>query len=349
MLNTVSQFPSSKPEEPNCEYTLSTVRGLTQADCSEQVRRLFVESLSKLTAISSVRFLTPSGGNKLNQSLIAQVKYIDRQPRLNWDAKPRRGIPASGALGRAHDLRIFQRDRSSPHVEVFPISVNGKLKELIEITRSMQPQDNDLELQDLIGIYQNFLRILNAQEHDALTGVYNRGVFDAHLALLAQSLRGETAQLGLNSEKWWLMMLDVDHFKQVNDGYGHLIGDEVLLLVARHIQNSLRNVDKIYRYGGEEFAVLLSPCLQTDAYRLAESIRHGIESAHFPQVENITISIGIAPIDHFDHVANIVGRADQALYQAKREGRNRVCGFAGTKRPYPRPGLQEPGALELFS
>lgn len=336
------------PNEPDCATTLSAISCMTQAKSAEHVRRRLVEGLSDLLPISSVRFLTPAGADYLNQPLAGEIEYQGREASIRWDLMPRRGIKAQGSLRQAISSQRPQSATQDAHSDVFPIMFSRELLELIEIRRALHAPAASPLLPQLIEIYQNFLAILHAQERDALTGVLNRGAFDAHLALTAQNLKTPGQSLKLGIQNWWLMMLDVDHFKQVNDVYGHLIGDEVLLLVAREIQASLRRTDRVYRYGGEEFAVLLSPCQHADARRLADNIRECIAGAHFPQVESVTLSIGLAAVDQYDHVANIVGRADRALYQAKRNGRNRVEEFHCLAQSPLRAGLQTPGTLEIF-
>ncbi len=324
---------------------MQAIGAITRADSTELMRRRFAENLAHLFPIASISFLTPDKNGRLNEPLRCEVRNTQDRPELEWEARPRRGILPTGALARCVNERRHQFPAQSQNIDYFPIADDTHLFEVIEIQRRTLDGSCRETLSRILSIYSNFVRLLHQQELDALTGVYNRGAFDSQLAMIAQSVR----QAPKSHDQWWLMMLDADHFKHINDRYGHLIGDEVLLLIARVIRGSLRTVDRIYRYGGEEFAVLLSPCQRQNALSLAERIRAKIERSHFPQVEHITLSIGIAPIDRFDHVANIVGRADQALYQAKRGGRNQVCEYQERPTGPIGAGLQAPGALELFS
>ncbi|RZO85155.1 MAG: GGDEF domain-containing protein [Oceanococcus sp.] len=331
--------------QPDCPAVLNAMCEMTRVDSTELMRRRFAENLAHLFPIASISFLTPDKNGRLNEPLRCQVPNAQQPSTLEWENRPRRGIVPTGALARCVSERRHQFPAHSQNIDYFPISDDTHLFEVIEIHRRTLDASCRDTLSRILAIYGNFVRILHQQELDALTGVYNRGAFDSQIAMVAQSVR----QAKPGDEHWWLMMLDVDHFKQINDRYGHLIGDEVLLLIARVIRNTLRTLDRIYRYGGEEFAVLLSPCQAHNALALAERIRGKVESSHFPQVEHITLSVGLAPIDRFDHVANIVGRADQALYQAKRGGRNQVREYVARPTGPIGPGLQAPGALELFS
>ena len=338
--------PQTTPiERLDCHVVLAAISQITQAESSALIRRRFVESLAQLFPIAGVRFLTPGHAGKLNESLSCEMQP---SAQLRWDNQPKRGIHAQGTLARCITSRQHEYQTNNSPIDYFPICLGDyQLLEIIEVRRSTLQKSNRDTLVKILSIYGNFVSVLYRQEIDALTGVHNRGAFDTQIGATAQSLRQDSH--GKSQPHWWLIMLDIDHFKRVNDTYGHLIGDEVLLLATRLMVKSLRSIDKVYRYGGEEFAVLVSPCSRQDAISLAHRVRVAIATAHFPQVDHITISAGIAPIDKFDHVANIIGRADKALYQAKRQGRNCVCEYIEKPQGPIGPGLQAPGALELFS
>lgn len=158
--------------------------------------------------------------------------------------------------------------------------------------------------------------------HDGLTGVYNYRSF--HMLL-----EDEIARSRRYSKSLAVLMLDIDHFKQVNDDYGHPAGDAVLRGLATRLVAQVRDVDRVCRYGGEEFTVIL-PETGSDMHKVAERLRSAIEEQPFEIGDheriNITVSIGIAgfPADA-DSVDALVAAADAGLYAAKEGGRNRVC------------------------
>lgn len=117
-------------------------------------------------------------------------------------------------------------------------------------------------------------------------------------------------------------MIDIDHLKRVNDQHGHVVGDEILLLVPCLLADRFRKGDLVYRYGGEEFLVITSAASEADALDVIERVRLRFESHRFPQVGQITISAGVARVDPQYAAQEIIGRT---LYQAKRDGRNRCC------------------------
>lgn len=164
---------------------------------------------------------------------------------------------------------------------------------------------------------------------DAVTGVYNRHYLTSHLATLLQ--RAHEAQ-----KEFSLLMLDIDHFKSVNDTYGHVAGDGILREFAGRISLGVRGVDMVARYGGEEFVVLMPETSQEIASMVAERLRAMIADKPFECLSaekpvSLTVSIGIAGYQRGDHTGeSILERADDALYAAKKKGRNRVeCNFGG--------------------
>ncbi|MCB0386833.1 MAG: GGDEF domain-containing protein, partial [Bdellovibrionales bacterium] len=125
-----------------------------------------------------------------------------------------------------------------------------------------------------------------------------------------------------------MIVLDIDKFKRINDSYGHSAGDQVLKQVAKTIESVCRKSDQVFRFGGEEFVVLLRETELIGAYTIAERIRVEVEStrAYFGQTElPVTLSCGVAEFDKSETLGQFFDRADQALFQAKSRGRNITC------------------------
>ncbi len=316
----------------NCAEALVAIARITEADSTELMRQRLTESLARLFPVSGLRFLTPGQGGRLNQPLACEIRDARDQPLLIWDNEPKRNIAATGALARCLQQGRHGFPAHSPNLDYFPIIASHGVIEIMEVRQSQGERAERELLRHLMQIYANFVRVLHEREVDQLTGIYNRGAFDSQLHATAQALRSRPP-LRPDQPQWWLLMLDIDHFKPINDRYGHLAGDEVLLQFAQLMKDCFRGVDKIYRFGGEEFAVLLSPCSERNAMKSAERLRTRVERHRFSQVGHVTVSGGLAPVS-FDHMANIIGRADQALYQAKRGGRN-CTRLHGDIRPTP--------------
>lgn len=187
----------------------------------------------------------------------------------------------------------------------------GKVVSLLGVTRDVTEQ-------------RTFQKQLEQQAHtDSLTGLNSRGYF-MHLAEL------ELNRAVRYGNELSIFMLDIDFFKQVNDSYGHKVGDTVLKKLADVCRNTLREVDVIGRVGGEEFAVLLPETDMARAVEVAERLRSDIENAKISRASglpvHITVSIGVAFLRSKDENLDVLlNKADKALYEAKKSGRNRVC------------------------
>ena len=184
----------------------------------------------------------------------------------------------------------------------------------------------------LLQVFCSMLDVLDYSECDALTGLWNRKSFED---LFFKTMPTMDAPLPsaipmehrapLVNPVFWLAMVDIDHFKQVNDVFGHLIGDEVLILMARLMRNSFRSHDRVFRFGGEEFVVVLRCADHASAFAALERFRRNMEAFDFPQVGQKTASVGFTQIVQGDSPSAACERADQAVYHAKHHGRNQVC------------------------
>jgi diguanylate cyclase (GGDEF)-like protein len=168
---------------------------------------------------------------------------------------------------------------------------------------------------------------------DHLTGIYNRRYLDKRIA--SEAIRARRYDMPLS-----MMMLDIDHFKDVNDRYGHQIGDRVLKSLGELLIKKVRVTDVVARYGGEEIAVLTIQTNISDAFDLAERLCKAVEASIMVPVDvkeqreaiRITVSIGVAGFDqHVFDSQMMIKKADMALYQAKHEGRNRVIAYQDEK------------------
>lgn len=153
---------------------------------------------------------------------------------------------------------------------------------------------------------------------DKLTDIYNRRMID-------QFLQVEIEIASRHNEELSLMIIDIDHFKHVNDNYGHLVGDMVLSQLSKIISDNLRNSDIFGRYGGEEFLIICPKTNKDGAFILAEKLRIIVNEFTFDEVGHKTVSIGIAEFQPDDTIETLFKKADEALYEAKNSGRNRVC------------------------
>lgn len=187
-------------------------------------------------------------------------------------------------------------------------------------------------IRGIVQVYANHKNLIDYSERDALTGLLNRRTFDTRFArMTAQNGHARQPQLPGRAERRhraqarenWLAVVDIDHFKNINDRFGHVYGDEVLILVANMLKASFRSNERIFRFGGEEFVVLLRAVTLKNASLAFERFRKTVEEHDFPQVGRVTVSVGYASISG-DTPVVILGHADQALYYAKQHGRNQI-------------------------
>src|SRR5450830_1652976 len=230
--------------------------------------------------------------------------------------------------------KLVMQSRLYPGITVFPVSGNpGAIGVLAVATQEPLSEELSRLVSGVLRLYLNFQSLLDYGERDALTELLNRKTFDGAFlkATLAQQVAVDSAPDKRRdtscSGSFWLAMLDIDHFKHVNDNFGHLIGDEVLLLLARLMRNTFRFHDQLYRFGSEEFVVLMHCAQRNQAAVAFERLRKNTEQHNFPQLGRITISVGFTEIRPGDSPSGAFERADKAVYFAKEHGRNQVCGY----------------------
>lgn len=215
------------------------------------------------------------------------------------------------------------------------VAALGGLRRLLISLQRERDERESIIVERTSSLKQEISRHRRSQEalsylahHDELTGARNR-------RWILEQLKARQHAAEQQQQPMSLLMLDIDHFKQINDRYGHQIGDEVLTTVVTRLQRGLRQVDQLGRYGGEEFLVVLPGAGQEEAERIAQRLRQTIADATF-QIEShaihITISIGLACMEAGVTLSQdkLISRADVAMYQAKQAGRNRVVCWSET-------------------
>lgn len=240
-------------------------------------------------------------------------------------------IIACHGLEYQHDTQDIQWNcgHASAHSCDYRLNTpNGHMGQIV-FSRKRRFSDNELAtIEMLLGVLiyplQNALRYREAVQTaliDPLTGTGNRVAMDNALHRELQMSQRYDTDLAM-------LVIDIDHFKHINDEFGHSAGDDILKGVAHTIESVSRETDMTFRYGGEEFVVLLSKTDAEGMAVIAERIRESIETADFyasTHKVNITVSIGGTNLQCNDHITHFFDRADQALYQAKHQGRNRVA------------------------
>ena len=235
-------------------------------------------------AYAGVPLVTPDG------QILGSFCAVDMQPR-QWTER---------------DVAVLTE---LAHATLREITLRQALVRLAEANRLLAEEMRK------VGVLNE--RLSELAHTDALTALYNRRAYD-------QELAREWRRVQRNGAALSVLLIDADHFKSINDQHGHAVGDRVLQALAALIQRSAREIDVAARIGGEEFAVLLSDTGATSALNVAERIRSQIAQSDTMPVTGVTVSIGVATLAAEESAASLQHRADQALYMAKSQGRNRV-------------------------
>lgn len=228
---------------------------------------------------------------------------------------------------------------------------NGAVTRYCRLEHARNDDNTRRMLALLLEFYTNFLTLLEDNERDALTGLLNRKTFDQRISRILAAHRElqSHAEGHAKDTQFCIAALDIDNFKLVNDTFGHIYGDEVLLLFADLMKRTFRDNDLLFRFGGEEFVVLLADTEFTKMHAALERFRSTVERHPFPQIGKVTVSIGACMLAADKLPRDAMDRADQALYFAKQHGRNQIRVYEELVQQglLPRPNIQT-GPIEMF-
>lgn len=262
------------------------------------------------------------------------VKNIEHDPRFGRKNRPRHSTKSFVSVPIAMDQRV-----------IGVLNLSDKITGEIFAEEDLRVLEG-VAVQATIAIerssyYQQSQELRKISITDSLTGLLNRRYFQERLA-------EEVDRAVRHGHPLSLIMIDIDHFKNYNDANGHPAGDKALVLVGRSLRGSVRGIDVVSRFGGEEFAVILPETRKQEAREIGERIRREVEALYFPGEESLpggrlTISLGVAgfPEDARD-LKSLIQRSDQALYAAKDQGRNRIVVYGAPEAPLP--AVQPPAA-----
>lgn len=237
-------------------------------------------------------------------------------------------VPLDGCHYQAENVGlVLDFGETGRHRCNYELCLNDEQFGRLGFSRSRRLQEKELQLLEsvmdvLVYPMRNALlyrKALATAMIDPLTGLNNRGA-------MAVTLNREMDRMRRHDQDMSILMVDIDHFKDINDRYGHLAGDDVLRQVAQLIDTTIRGCDACFRFGGEEFLIMLTDSNLPLARMVAERLRHTISEQTRSPAPNaqVTISVGVAHFDDESDWPELVDRADRALYQAKQAGRNRV-------------------------
>lgn len=268
---------------------IESERNLSQLISDKIMRSLAFVGLLLMVMVAIIAYLLGSG---LAKPIVMIARAADRIGRGNLDTRI-----------------ILHRD---DEIGALAAALNGMASNLQQTMASRDELEREVAQRK---VAEERLHLLATT--DDLTGIANRRFFNVQLTNLLERAQRYRESLAL-------IMIDIDSFKSVNDNYGHDVGDRILVELVAVVTARVRHVDLLARWGGEEFMILLPQTDATTGRLLAERLCHDVEQHDFGEPKHLTISIGLTSLQGGDSLASITKRVDDALYQAKAEGRNRV-------------------------
>ncbi len=300
-----------------------------------QVEGYLLKPVDKKLLVSLVKKLSKNillqKENDLQREIVQHIMDSENSISLVFDAKEISYASKSFlTLTQAESIEHFKETQAElfntlyknlyQHISLLnnsnnTIIINNK-SFLISISKITQTNFL-LNLTDITKMEEDRVITTKKAYIDRLTQVYNRNKFE-------EVFEYQLKQVKRNHHPFCLAMLDIDHFKEFNDTYGHLIGDEILILLSQTMLNDMRESDLFARWGGEEFVILFNNTNITDALALSQRFRKHIENMQHSTDKQITASFGVTQYIPNDTMKRMIQRADEALYKAKESGRNRV-------------------------
>lgn len=339
----------------NPHNILEHISGLTAQKDFDLLNFSLLKSLSALIPKSRVQALAVSQDN----CIVKQFTYSRDGLDVNVsDIHVESRVMA--ALVKAHRAGLEE------YVELIdsqPLAIYVLTRErvisyylLVAFPRAVTNADTYL-ITGVLEIYRNFSSLLLNSQTDELTGLANRKTFASAISRVydsAQAIRSssdvEQRSNSLNDELcFWICAIDIDHFKVVNDNFGHLFGDEVLIRLAQLMQTEFRADDLLFRFGGEEFIALVKAPNRKAVEFALERFRNAVEKLQFSQIGTVTVSLGVVKVDPNVFHMTLMDYADQALYYSKQNGRNRITFFEDlVDKGLARIETFEEGDVDLF-
>jgi len=290
----------------------------------EDVTAFFIHEIDLLTGVSDIQLFQETKTRALTKPT-DNTKYERIFNKIS-----NKGIVAEEPIDNflsTYSIKDNLESRKET-VFVYPIEINNESTKLLHFISNDLSEENQFAIQSLCDVFKNQIQLLLSGEMDALTGLRNRTSFER---VSEKIFSGNSSTDKDNLKQSCFSILDIDHFKKVNDDFGHLYGDEVLLLFAKLMKKQFRTSDYLFRYGGEEFAVILTDCLPKNAHETLERFRQAASDFRYPQVGQKTVSIGYTILKPENGAPLTIDQADQALYYSKEHGRNKTTSYMDLK------------------
>ena len=293
-------------------------------------------------SVSIYRVEYKTGDNDQYQQL-----FLHELPEEMHDPKPLSDYPAAEESVRKQ-LPVLKQDNGQQDSYAYPMIGRQGVTHLLHAAGNRFSESQIKRTEILWRVWQQLFSLIERNELDGLTGLLNRVAFENRFTQIFTAGQSQKRR-EVDSDPKVLALVDIDHFKQVNDQFGHLYGDEVLVQLSHIMSHCFRGSDLVFRYGGEEFVVILRNCTVETARIIFERFREKVERHQYPRIGQKTVSIGMTSIENNQLPTTILDRADKALYFSKENGRNQCNVFeelvADGKLELP---SSDPENIELF-
>lgn len=307
---------------PDLEKAFSLSVELLKSRTYFDLTQTMINQLISFDSIVEVRsYELLGGGTKKNDQVTNNQDLLIRRFPLSLDEQYRdekREIVERLVGEHRHGVQVFT-EAGEPYLAIY-LCEQMNPKRLLLISGRVDRYERAL-LDGMAEIYEEQVRLLDAKERDPLTHLHNRQTLNLILDQVLEFYRKRGA-IDPESQSW-IALLDIDHFKSINDNYGHLYGDEVLIHFSQLMEQVFRYSDFLFRYGGEEFLLIINQTNLEGVNAALERFRVRVEEYRFPS-NRVTVSIGFTHVDHNKPAYTLIEIADQALYRAKSDGRNRI-------------------------
>jgi diguanylate cyclase (GGDEF)-like protein len=344
-------------------YSLHFVITLSQAQEPENLLETLLAGLTNVFSLSECRKIVIEDDLGVTQGeQILGLSSREVEPgdfEFEWHRTPETVTLSSEVLTKVRAGHIHVKSTEDSTTFWFPVMHKGKCRSIMALTTREALEPHLAKIRALLEIYANLNFMLDQGQKDKLTGLLNRQTFDSKISRMLEKQRSANSDYADHHEERrhgeelqrfpWLAIIDIDHFKEVNDQYGHLYGDEVILTIGQILKQSFRRSDLLFRFGGEEFVVLLEPIPAANVEYALERLRRTVENQCFQQVGRVSVSIGYAKFIENMFPPMIIDRADQALYFAKNNGRNQVANYEALVEQGKLQALDhKEGSIDLF-
>lgn len=261
------------------------------------------------------------------------------------------------------EIEVAWAGENGPRIYYLPIFADSRADEeegVIEVhTAGVLTPDQRQTIDQLHRIYRNMYTLLAYSDRDPMTGLLNRkSLDDTFYSAVLEELDGHSgaaADAVVDKERrhrvppnYWLGSIVIDHFHALNDKYGNLIVEEVVLLLARIMNSTFRTHDRLYRFGGDQFAALFHCPDEAVALSALERLRANVERYSFPQVGSVTVSVGLTRVQSEDTPSSALERTGQAIDHVQREGGNQVCSHPELVRRGVIESVTRTGSVDVF-